>query len=249
MAKWHPALWVLPLAGVVAAGLWVMRPNQPQRTEPSHLGTSATPAPMSKTSLSDAPASQWQTVIQQLSRLAHCEQDHSCPPDSKTDPYAADYARNQQIKALLGQLTKTASQPAAHLELHRVAVEYLNWPDGHVQSAALTLLSALPTEHDNVPIITQALQQSFDAPLMRQALQELTRYPEQKKELQPFLSQVMQTGSFYAAQEVAQGLLPFLTPDTVGSYQTLLSQLDPQSTKAQMLAATLKEYQLRASGG
>lgn len=249
MAKWHPALWVLPLTGGVAAGLWIMHPNQPPVPERTHVGVSVAPASIAQSATSKAPALQMQTVIQQLARLAHCEQDHSCPPESKTDPYAADFARNQQMQALLAQLTQTASQPAASSALHRVAIEYLHWPDGHVQSAALTLLSALPPEHGNVAIITQALQQSFDAPLMRQALQELTRYPEQKKELQPFLSQVMQTGSFYAAQEVAKRLLPFMTPETVASYQTLLSQLDPQSTKAQMLAATLKEYQLRASGG
>lgn len=249
MAKWHPALLLLPLAGGVAAGLWMLHPNQSQHTEPTQASAAVAPVPMSKTPSSGTPASSWQTVIQQLSRLAHCEQDQSCPPDSKTDPYAADYARNQHMQTLLGQLTQAALQPTVQPTLRHVAVEYLQWPDGHVQSAALTLLSTLPAEQGNVPVITQALQQSFDAPLMRQALQELARYPDQKKELQPFFSQVMQTGSFYAAQEVAQGLQPFLSPDTLGSYQTLLSQLDPQSAKAQMLAATLKEYELRASGG
>lgn len=249
MAKWHPALWLLPLAGGVAAGLWILHPNQPQRTESPRVGASAAAVPQSQMSSSFVPTSKWRTVIQQLAQLAHCEQNNSCPPDSKTDPYAADYARNQQMQALLGQLTQTASQPAGQPELHRVAAEYLQWSDGHVQSAALALLSALPADPRNVPVITQALQQSFDAPLMRQALQELTRYPEQKSELQPFFSQVLQTGSFYAAQEVAQGLLPFITPETVVSYKALLTQLDPQSAKAQMLAATLKEYQLRVSGG
>lgn len=249
MAKWHSALWLLPLAGGVAAGLWILHPDQLFNTESSGVGASAAPVSISQKPSAAAPESKWQTVIQQLARLAHCEQDHSCPPDSKTDPYAADYARHQQMQALLVQLTQTASQPTAQPELHRVAAEYLHWPEGHVQSAALTLLSALPAKQSNVPVITQALQQSFDAPLMRQALQELTRYPEQSKELQPFFSQVMQTGSFYAAQEVAQGLLPFITPDTVGNYQAQLNQLDPQSAKAQMLAATLKEYQLRVSGG
>jgi len=250
MAKWHQALWVLPLAGCVGAGLWILHPNQPVLTasDPPVMASSVS-LPLSQTpSLHDA-VSTWRMVIQQLAQLAHCEQDHRCPVDSKTDPYAADYARNQQLQALLVQLTQIASQPSAQQELHRVAAEYLRWPDGHVQSAALTLISALPAEPSNVPIITNALRQSFDAPLMRQALQELTRYPEQKNELQPFLSQVMQTGSFYAAQEVAKGLLPFMTPDTLGSYQTLLSQLDPQSSKALMLAATIQEYQRRAGGG
>lgn len=246
MAKWHQALWLLPLAGGVAAGLWIMHPQPPQRSEPSQVVAAVMALP---TPTEAVPESKWQNVIQQLAQLAHCELDNSCPPDSKSDPYAADYARNQQMQALLGQLTQTASQPAVQPELHRVAVEYLRWPDGDVQSAALTLLSALPADRGNVPVITQALQQSFDAPLMRQALQELIRYPEQKKELQPFFSQVMQTGSFYTAQEVAQGLQPFISPDTVENYQALLSQLDPQTAKAHMLAATLMEYQRTVSGG
>jgi len=249
MSKWQPALWLFLLAGGVAAGLWILHPPQPSRAEHAQVDTSKASASMPQMLKAQTLASQGQSLIQQLARLEHCEQYHSCPPDSQTDPYAADYARNQQMQALLGQLTQLAPQPENQSALRHVATEYLHWPDGHVQSAALSLISALPPDPSNVPLITQALQQSFDAPLMRQALTELTRYPEQKKELQPFLSQVMQTGSFYAAQEVAQGLLPFVTPETVSSYRTLLSQLDPQTAKAQMLAAMLNEYQMRTSGG
>lgn len=238
--RYYPLLLLgLVAAGAALAGWWLEPPTDAStRHAPAHL---AAPGPRAVAVASPTPGSAAPTELRrQLDALAQCDQTQSCPVDHR-DPYASEYRRAQAMAALLDQLRQNAAT-ADPTTLRDTAWTYLNWPDGHVQSAALALLSALPPVPENVPALTQALQDSFDAPLMRQALAELARYPAQADALTPFFMEMLRTGSLFAGQEVAKGLLPFLTPGNVASYQQLLPTLDPQSAKARDLKAVLAEY-------
>lgn len=240
---------------LMVAGVWlylsVYQQAQPLASSPPSAQVANTSTVITNAPLAPVvkPVEQLAAIKQQLEQLAHCEQYQQCP-QGKTDAYEGEYLRLRQMADLLGQLTRMASQqPQGEAVLRQVASDYLAWPDGHVQSAALSLLSALPAQSDSVKVITVALRDCFDAPLMRQAMQELQRYPANDEELQGFFGQILQTGSMYTSQEVAQGLLPFLTADNLGYYRQVLAGLDPRTTKALLLQATLKEFGLQQSQG
>lgn len=246
---------IVPLGLLAALAGWWLSPDAPlshsDGTSPAPLATPGTAAASVTTNVSPA------SLGQQLDALARCEQTQSCPVDNH-DPYAAEYRRHQAMAALLDQLRagtdlNDANPNAVNKNgadhLRQLAWQYLGWPDGHVQSAALRLLSALPPVPENVHTLTGALKSSFDAPLMRQALAELGRYPEQADAMAPFFIDMLSTGSLFAGQEVARGLLPFLTPANVGQYQALLARLEPQSAKARDLKAVLAEFEQRQANG
>jgi len=232
----------------VLAGWWLSpeAPAHPDAASPAPLATPGAAAALVTTDTSAV------SLGQQLDALAHCEQTQSCPVDNH-DPYAAEYRRHQAMAALLDQLRASVGTHDATTSdadrLRPLAWQYLSWPDGHVQSAALSLLSRLPPVPENVPALTAALTNSFDAPLMRQALAELVRYPEQADAMAPFFIDMMSTGSLFAGQEVARGMLPFLTPANVGQYQALQDRLEPQSAKARDLKAVLAEFERRQANG
>lgn len=247
--RYYPLLLLgLVAAGAALAGWWL----EPPATDAAHPGPTAPAMPAAQMTATGGPATAaplaTTALRRQLDALAQCEQTQSCPVDNR-DPYASDYRRGQQMAALLDQLRAQAGAGADADALRQTAWAYLSWPDGHVQSAALALLSALPPAPANVPALTAALQDSFDAPLMRQALAEFSRYPEQAEALTPFFTELLRTGSLFAGQEVAKGLLPFLTAGNVGRYHALLAELDPQSGKARDLKAVLAEFGQRQRGG
>lgn len=241
---------LFPLGLIAALAGWWLSPDaplpRPGSVDPAPLATPAAAAALVTTNTSPA------SLSQQLDALARCEQTQTCPVDNH-DPYASEYHRHQAMAALLNQLQAGAGADAANQRdadsLRSLAWQYLSWPDGHVQSAALSLLSTLPPVPENVPSLTTALTNSFDAPLMRQALAELGRYPEQTDVMTPFFINIMSTGSLFAGQEVARGLLPFLTPANVGHYQALQGRLEPQSAKARDLKAVLAEFERRQTNG
>lgn len=240
---------LFPLGLLAALAGWWLSPDAPLprsgTVAPAPLVASAAAAALVTTATSPVG------LGQQLDALARCEQTQSCPADNH-DPYAAEHRRHQAMAALLDRLRTSAGSGAGQNNadyLRPLAWQYLSWPDGHVQSAALRLLSTLPPVPENVPALTTALTDSFDAPLMRQALAELGRYPEQADAMMPFFIDMMSTGSLFAGQEIARGLLPFLTPANAGHYQALQGRLDPQSAKARDLKAVLAEFERRQANG
>lgn len=249
-AKIVAAVSVLVVIVAGVASYVLKHEDAPLLAESTPLATTQNTPNVAATTTANTgePAQPIAAAQQQLAQLANCEQTQRCPQGK--DAYEGEYERHRQMAALLAQLAKDALQrPSEEDNYRKIASDYLSWPDGHVQSAALSLLSALPTQPANVKLITTALQENFDAPLMRQAMQELQRYPANNNELQTFFGHILQTGAMYASQEVAQGLLPFLTADNVAYYQQILTELDHQSKKAQLLQATLDEFGMQQSQG
>ena len=245
---------VLVLAGLLPVlSLWMEKgeTSHEKPTLQSRLAPGQAPAPPANpdSRFGPAPGGSPIQTLRMLAALETCEGKAACP-EAGSDPYAAEYERNRKMAALLRSLTKeTGETPEAREALRKVAAKYLSWPDGHVQSAALDILSGLPPNPENVRIIVMALDQTFDAPLMRQAMDELGRYPDREAQMRPFLSDLLLRGSIPVSQEVARDLLPLLNDQNATDYAELQASLDPESAKAEILAGVLKEFHMRSQGG
>ena len=192
-------------------------------------------------------------VAGRLQALARCEQQpQNCNLDN-SDPRAAHFDLGRRMAAELGHLAMLARAGARMDEVDGagIARNHMQNENGHVQEAALELMSALPPDSANADAILTALQQGHDAQIYAQAMRELQRYPDSgvRSRVESTLVETLQTGGHFAGQAVAQDILPFLDSGNVARFQELAEQLPPGSAKRRLLEGTLQEFRLRQSGG
>jgi len=188
-------------------------------------------------------------LTQDLLSLRYCTDTHTCPKDdsdSNSDPRAASI--------LLGKII--SEKLIAYGELHQkenyfddkskqMVETFINYPNGFVQEATIHLMSMQPPKDSTGLALIGALKDSFDAKIINQSLKELIRYPSLEKEVQDLLQQSLQTGSFFAAREIAAQIFPFLNDRNIESYIKLLEKLPPRSKRARLLKANITEFQKR----
>jgi hypothetical protein len=193
-----------------------------------------------------------QVSASRLQALAKCEQQpQQCGLDD-SDPRAAHFDLGQRLAKELGNLAALARIGAlGDVDGGSIARRNLQYEDGHVQEAALSLISTLPPDPANVDAILAALQRGHDAGIYGQAMQELLRYPDEaaRSRVENTLIETMQTGGHFAGQTVAQEILPFLNNGNLARFQELAEQLPPGSAKRKLLEGTLVEFEQRQRGG
>ena len=130
-----------------------------------------------------------------------------------------------------------------------VTQEFLQFSDGHVQSAALDLMHAQAPNTESARVLIEALESSYDGKLMRQAMQELQRYPELDEQITALFTKHLQTGAFNLAQELAKNIGAFINANNLNYYKNLAGTLPPRSAKAKYLKTAILEAEYAMSGG
>ncbi len=192
-------------------------------------------------------------AAERLQALAQCDeaQPQQCRLDD-SDPRAAHFDLGQRVTKELAILAALARRNAlGDVDGNGIARRSMQYEDGHVQEAALDLMSALPPNSANVDVILDTLQRGHDAQIYTQAMRELVRYPDQaaRSRIESTLMETLQSGGHFAGQAVAQEIMPFLNSSNLPRFQELAQQLPPGSAKRRLLEGTLEEFKQQQSGG
>lgn len=247
-------LWIAGgIAGAVALGAVVHFADQPAPQSPPVTSAPAKVAPPTATVAppSSVPTSSAYSPQAELTRLEACSRTSSCG-FKETDPRNAELETGRRIAAELRRLAESVTPGAAtNAAAGEFARRYVEHPDGHVQEAALQIMSRMEPDPRNLDVTLRALKSTHDAGIFQQAMQEFQRYPDAaaRRQIDEVLMTTLKTGGHYAGQQVAMDLLPLLSPANVARYQAVLAELPADSGKAKYLSRTLEEYQRRQSGG
>ncbi|MEC7120656.1 MAG: hypothetical protein VXW65_12250 [Pseudomonadota bacterium] len=184
------------------------------------------------------------TLRQHMHHYASCIENNPCGlPDS--DPKAVFFTVSQTLAASLRELALIgARQPELMAATAALAREYLLFPEGYVQEAALQIFAQLPPDPDNAARIRQLLAESFNDGIVAQSLLELQRYPDTAAiaQLTPVLLQGLRSGGFHAADQIARDIAPFLNRDNIGQYEQLLQQMPEALERHRRLSDAIAQW-------
>ena len=168
--------------------------------------------------------------------------------DSRQTNYLIGQDIKSELQSLLDQWKGGGVDEKA---LSQAAIESIANPDGHVQQAALEILSNLPASQIHYNSILEILSASYNAKIIKQIMQEAQRYENENTSgnIDQIFIQQLKTGAPYASQEVAKNLLPFFNEYNIRSYKQTLNKLPTKTKKAQILKANIEEYERMRAGG
>lgn len=180
-----------------------------------------------------------------LQALQRCYFADSCG-FPQTDNLSSHFAASKAIAERLALLPATGDVAQSGA----LAREFLAFPDGHVQAAALALAARLPPDSGTVNAAVSALRESYDEQLFRQALPVLKQWQQLglNSGFDDMLAVTLHTGGVHAAQVVAENLLPFINESNVGRFESVLQGLQPGAREA-ALRRSLRDYRLLSAGG
>lgn len=189
--------------------------------------------------------------FRRLDWVQACYPSSSCNLPSN-DPRMADYLAGQIMAEALREISAVL-QNGLSLEAGAsvAALDALAFPDGHVQAAAIDLLSTLPAQSQNVFPLLEVIEDNHDAKVVVAAMLELQRYRGlgYQQAFDEVFSAAMIKGSPYVSEKVAESLLPFLTEENIDHYLGFLPELPLQSGTRESLSVVLEEYALMHTGG
>lgn len=198
---------------------------------------------------SASAANQEALLIDELMDLFHCKQNNNCPQDN-SDPRASSILLGKKLSEKLKQYTDFHLQhdffDQQSIDLTK---QFLVHSDGYVQQEAINLMSAQEPNLELASLLITELENSFDAKIIHQSLKELQRYPELSSDIQQLFSSVLTTGSFYAGEELATNILPFLNSSNVNHFIAVADSLPQNSAKVRALRSNIEEFLLRQSKG
>ena len=223
--------------------------TQPPSIAPQNTAPTQTTNKSRAVGLSAQAQAQRTTLEQELDALRNCKQTSSCPIDD-SDPRASSFLLAIQISEKLqryAQLHKNNQYYDQQTAL--TTQDYLTYPDGHVQSAALDLMQAQAPNAESAKVLIDALKSSYDGKLMAQAMEELQRYPQLEPQITELFSNQLKTGAFNLAQELAKNIGDFIHADNIAYYKSLADSLPPRSAKAKYLKTAILEAEFGLTGG
>jgi hypothetical protein len=140
---------------------------------------------------------------------------------------------------------------AKGIEISKIARDFLKNPDGHVQEAALDLLSTQPIYPENLEAILNQVVRASDPELIPQAMLELERYdnPQDQARIHEVFAETLQTGAPFVALVISEHLGDFITAQSYWFYGEILKKLDERTLIHQHLLSTLKEFVRKSSAG
>lgn len=208
----------------------------PASAEPLASSGAAPPPALSIGQLAPVPA---------LRLLKSCYFADSCG-FPQTDNLSSHFAASKAIADRLALLSTNGDVAQSGA----LAREFLAFPDGHVQAAALALAARLPPDSGTVNAAVSALSDSYDEQLFRQALPVLQQWQQlgMSSGFDDMLATTLHTGGVHAAQVVAENLRPFLNDGNIGRFESVLKTLQPGAREA-ALRQSLRDYRLLSAGG
>jgi len=182
----------------------------------------------------------------ELGQWRACLAAGNCP-GPETDSRAMHFRAVAEMAARLKALNERAD-PATRQALAR---EYIGFPDGHVQAAALALAASTPPDAQTAQATLAALKATHDAELYRQAFAVLAQWQRAGlgSGMDDVFTHTLRQGGLHAGQAVAENLLPFLNDQNVSHYQALAAQLPEGSARRLALQQVVQEYGRLRTGG
>jgi hypothetical protein len=248
---------------VAVAGSWVVwRLPEEARNENStatprrsvnqaHVIIDSKPSrsPAAATPTSGLASPQAHVYIAKLHSLEACV-DGGCD-FPQTDPRSYGFALG---RALQGELFKLADwcrqQGITDREIGETAVHFLQSENGHVQEAALDLMSTQPPRAENLQTILNNVIGGYDSRLIEFALLELERYdsPSDRAVIDEALAEALLTGAPFVAREISGHLADFIDDQSYSYFSTILDRLPENSVYRTQLEASLSDFRRRKSG-
>lgn len=150
-------------------------------------------------------------------------------------------------RAVVERLRQLPADPALRAEMAR---EFIGFPDGHVQAAALALAAALPSSADTVAAVVAALRESSDAVLLEKAYPVLRDWQSRglNNGFDEMFLGLVSTGGWNAAQSVAENVLPFLHEGNVERFRAAAEKLQP-GARQEALRRAVRDFELQRRGG
>jgi len=175
----------------------------------------------------------------QLAALKKCYSENSCG-FAETDSRSAHFEAVGIITNLLNNLPADLS----HREKHQLVREFIAFPDPQVQAAALQLAATLPADSLTVAATIAALRDSSSEENFLMALPILATWKKLGLDsgLDTMLIDTLRVGGVFAAQSVADNILPLLTRDNLSLYRNLLVEM-PEGRRKKALRSALSEFE------
>ena len=170
----------------------------------------------------------------------------------KTDARSSYFNLGQKIRQKLLQIQALVQiDEVAEPKISEMAREFIENSDGHVQEAAMDLMSTQSPSPENLKAILEHVIKGNDAELIHQALLELRRYPspEDQELIRQTLAQVLLTGAPFVAKAVAEKAELFINDHNLEFFEHLTGQIDPKSWVAINLQSSLREFRRKSSAG
>ena len=186
--------------------------------------------------------------IIQLKRLRSCETEQCSYP--QTDPRSYDFALGKDIKKTLFRFAEWVRSRALESRgVSETAREFLAFEDGHVQAAALDLMSTQPPSLENRDAILKSVIEGYDSELIEQAMLELERYTSasDRDVINQALGRALTTGAPFVARAIVNHISPFVDARSFRLFQDVLAHLPPESIYFEKLEASLSAF--RATEG
>jgi hypothetical protein len=167
------------------------------------------------------------------------------------DPKAAYREAVQSLQAALKEIAEIGSHhPQVAEQAQEIARDFVLFQDNQVQEAALDILQQYPPSKENFEVIKKTVLNSATSQQTMYSMQSLSRYnsPQELAEVTPVFIQVLQSGAFGAADQAAYEIYPFITPDNILLYESLLPQLDPDMERTRRLNDILQKWKAEHQG-
>lgn len=190
------------------------------------------------------------SLIEEIKTLAECD-EKDCG-SSNEDPRTDYYNRGQNLKKKINQYEYYVTQNRLqNPEISELALKLLGHSDGHVQEAALDLLSTQPISKESLDTILEKIIKGIDAELIHQALLELQRYTsfDDQEKIRLTLGEALMKGAPFVALAIAEKINLILNSQNISYFENLLSQMDPQSLVFKNLKYSVQEYDQLSQAG
>lgn len=225
----------------------ISEPSQQENKQPASGATESIAT--AQNTLSKSALLHREQLKTSLLTLLNCPSTYTCPEDN-SDPRASSILLGKMLANKLRQYIQLhLDEDYFDTESLAMTQAFIDYPDGHVQEQAIILMSNQPVDLSTAQQLIKALNNSYDAKIMKQSMLELQRYPSLELEIRALFQQTLETGSFLVAQEVAKEILPFLTSANIENYNAIAEKLPHGSKRSRYLLASIKEFQLRQTGG
>lgn len=204
------------------------------------LAASTAEDPAAEGSAVELPSGDPVAALRTLKSCYFANSCHLASPEGLEEHFAVS-------RAVVERLRQLPADPSVRAAMAR---EFIAFPDGHVQAAALALAASLPPSADTVAAVVAALRESSDAVLLEKAYPVLRDW--QSRGLnngfdEMFLS-LVSTGGWNAAQSVAENVLPFLHEGNVERFRAAADKLQA-GARQEALRRAVREFELQRRGG
>lgn len=252
--------YILSLAGTVLLGWTFFKVDSPPAKNSARSPSSSPQSPASNNIKHD----NFQTPLKMGSATANSVGDlglelrdlkkcyiEDCGSE-KTDARTSYFNVGQKIRQKLLQVQALVeTEDVAEPNISEMAREFIENSDGHVQEAAMDLMSTQKPSHQNLLAILEYVLKGNDAELIPQALLELRRYPSEEDQelIRQTLAQVLLTGAPFVAKAVAEKSDLFINDKNIKFFESVTQQIDPKSLVAISLQSSLREFRRKSSAG